>query len=274
VFSLLSHEGTHRSFVTEKRKWKSSSRALRAPFDALATQHTPIQEACGLIDNRPPEVMMKNFESSIVATMNTMQEPWSELSERQLVELIASGDGEAFAVICRKYQQRLFRTALRITENVSDAEDVVQEALLKAYQKIATFRFASSLSTWLTQIVINCGLMELRRRKSRPWLSLDNANENGLSLMELVPDLTSDVEEVVCLKEQSQLLTARIARLPPKLRIVIEDYRMSERTMAELAQTHAITVDAAKSRLLRAKTRIKNSRPILNATQPSRQKRG
>jgi RNA polymerase sigma-70 factor (ECF subfamily) len=140
---------------------------------------------------------------------------------------------------------------------------------------MATFRFASSLSTWLTRIVINCGLMELRRRKSRPWLSLDDASEDGVSLMELVADLTTaDAEEAACLKEQLQLLTACVARLPPKLRTIIEDYRMSEPTMAELAQTHAITVAAAKSRFLRAKTAIKNSRSILNATQPSRRKRG
>ena len=82
--------------------------------------------------------------------------------------------------------------------------------------------------------------------------------------------MTTDVEEAVCLKEQLQLLMACIARLPPKLRTVIEDYRMSEPTMAELAETHAISVAAAKSRLLRAKTAIKNSRLIVNATQPAR----
>jgi RNA polymerase sigma-70 factor (ECF subfamily) len=217
---------------------------------------------------------MKNLEPSIVVASDTMQGRWIQLSERELVSLTASGNGEAFAVICRRYQQRLVRTAFRITKNASDAEDIVQEALLKAYQKIHTFHFASSLLTWLTQIVINCGFMELRRRKSRPWLSLDDVNENGISLMELVPDLTNDVEEAVCLKEQLQVLAACIARLPPKLRIVIEDYRMSEPTMAELAHTHAITVTAAKSRLLRAKTAIKNSRRILNAKPPSRRKRG
>ena len=116
--------------------------------------------------------------------------------------------------------------------------------------------------------------MELRRRKTRTWLSLDAANENGVSLLELIRDPTADVEEEPCLKEQSQLLTTCIARLPPKLCTVIEDYRMSEPTMAELAHTHAITVTAAKSRLLRAKTAIKNSRRILNAKPPSRRKRG
>ena len=210
---------------------------------------------------------MKNFGPSIVATSNTLQVRGSELSEQELVALTVLGDGEAFALIFRRHEQMLFRTAVRITGNVSDAEDIVQEALLNAYKGIDTFSFSSSLSTWLTRIVINCALMELRRAKYRACLSLDDANENGVSLMELVRSPTADAEEELCLKEQSQLLTACIAQLPAGLRTVIEDYRMSDRTMAELAQSHAITVTAAKSRLSRAKTTIRNSTPILNARQ-------
>lgn len=213
---------------------------------------------------------MKNAKPSIVAASNTTQGCWSHLSERELTALTASGDAEAFAVICRRYEQRLFRMAIRITGNVSDAEDIVQEALLKGYRNIATFRFDSSLSSWLTRIVINCALMELRRRKARPWVSLDNTNERGTPLMELIRDPAADIEEELCRKEQSQLLTACIARLPPKLRTVIEDYRISEPTMAELAHGQTITVAAAKSRLLRARTTIKNSRPIVSAMQRTR----
>src|SRR3984885_13334611 len=210
---------------------------------------------------------MKNFGPSIVATSNPLQVRGSELSEQELVALTVLGDGEAFALIFRRHEQMLFRTAVRITGNVSDAEDIVQEALLNAYKGIDTFRFSSNLSTWLTRIVINCALMELRRAKYRACLSLDDANENGVSLMELVRSPTADAEQELCLKEQSQLLTACIAQLPAGLRTVIEDYRMSDRTMAELAQSHAITVTAAKSRLSRAKTTIRNSTPILNARQ-------
>lgn len=166
----------------------------------------------------------------------------------------------------------LFRTAIRVTGNVIDAEDVVQEALLKAFKNIAGFRFASSLSTWLTRIVINCGLMELRRRRTRPWVSLDNADECGIPLIAMTRDPATGIEEELCRKERSQLLTASIARLPPKLRTVIEDYRISELTMAELAHSQAITVAAAKSRLLRARATIKNSGPIAKAMQRTRRR--
>jgi len=212
---------------------------------------------------------MKNFGLGVAAT-NTIRGPGGQISEQELVALIVSGDGEAFAVICQRYEHVLFRAAIRVTGNVFDAEDVVQEALLRAYKNIASFRFASSLSTWLTRIVINCGLMELRRRRSRPWVSLDNADEYSLPLIGMTRDPATGIEEELCRREQSQLLTASVARLPPKLRTVIEDYRMSEPTMAELALSQAITVAAAKSRLLRARATIKNSRHIAKALQRAR----
>jgi RNA polymerase sigma-70 factor, ECF subfamily len=245
-----------------KRFAKSASRFLRYARDTI---YRPAQETCGFIDDRRPGVEMTNLRSSIVATPDVVQVPGSQLSEKELVTLTALGDGEAFAVIFRRYQHRLFRIAARIIGNVSDAEDIVQDALLNAYKGIDTYRFSASLSTWLTRIVINCALMELRRTKHRAWLSLDAANENGVSLIDLVYDLTADVEEELCSKEQSQLLTACIAQLPASLRTVIEDYRTSEPTIAELAQSHRITVAAAKSRLLRARAAIKNSTPVVNA---------
>lgn len=203
---------------------------------------------------------MTNFESNFATTSIAVQSCYSRLSERELVTLIASGDSNAFAAICQKYEHRLFRTAIQITRNTSDAEDVVQETFLKAYKNIATFRFDSRLSTWLTQIVINCSLMELRRRKSRRWLSLDDANEDGISLMELVPDATSDVEGVVCLNEQRRLLSERITRLPPHLRGVMQTYWASGPTMAEMAEAHSLSLPAVKSRLLRAKAMLRKSR--------------
>ena len=211
---------------------------------------------------------MKITVSRVLATLNTIEAQSRQLSDQELVALILSGDHEAFAVMCRKYERQLFQAAFRITGNATDAEDIVQEALFKVYQKLATFQFASSLSTWLTQIVINCALMELRRRKSRPRLLLDDCNENGVSFAERVPDSALDIEEGVFLKEQSRLLTVGIARLPPNLRIVMKSYRASDLTMSELAETHAITVAAIKSRVLRAKAKIKNFGQVISSTRP------
>ena len=207
---------------------------------------------------------MKEVGVSIVVDQNVEDANGGQLSERDLVSLIASGDAEAFAVIFRKYERQLFRTAVRITENVSDAEDVLQEAFLRAYKKIATFQFASSLYSWLTRIVINCALMELRRRRSRPSFSLNDSSDDGVSLMDLVSDPRVDVETALSLKEQSRLLTARIARLPQKLRVIIETYRTSDVSMAQLAEAHTTSVAAVKARLFRARKMVKTFKNITN----------
>lgn len=201
---------------------------------------------------------MKNIEADIAAAGEIEQANGVHLAERDLIALAASGDPEAFSAIYRKYERQLFRTAVRITDNETDAEDVLQEAFFKAYRKIAAFRFASNLSTWLTRIVMNCALMELRRRKSRRSISLSDTYKSGLSLENVLSDSRMDIEAAVSLKEQSRLLTARVARLPPKLRAVMETYRTSEVSMAELAETHGTTLAAAKSRMLRARNMIKN----------------
>lgn len=215
---------------------------------------------------------MKNIEADIRAAGEVEQANCVRSRERDLIVLAASGDPEAFSAIYRKYEGRLYRTAVRITDNESDAEDVLQEAFIRVYRKIGTFRFASSLSTWLTQIVTNCAVMELRRRKSRQSISLSYISESGVSLENVVSDSRMDIEAAVSLKEQSRLLTARIARLPPKLRALMETYRTSEVSIAELAETHATTVAAAKSSMFRARNMIKNFKKMGSAPRrpPSR----
>ncbi|MCU1323481.1 MAG: polymerase, sigma-24 subunit, subfamily [Acidobacteriaceae bacterium] len=107
--------------------------------------------------------------------------------DTQPVELLRLGDGDAFAVLTRRYEKRLLRIAILITKNTEDSEDAVQEAFLKAYWRIETFRGQSSFSTWLTRIVINTCLMQLRKNRTRPHVSLDETNENGTAWVDYLP---------------------------------------------------------------------------------------
>lgn len=216
---------------------------------------------------------MRNTEADTRTALEVEQSNGVRLSERDLVVQAASGNPEAFSSIYQKYERQLFRTAVRITNDVSDAEDVLQEAFLRAFGKIDTFRSASSLSTWLTRIVMNCAFMELRRRKHRRSISLSDV-ENGVSLEDQISDSRMDIEAAVSLEEQSRLLTATIAQLPPKLRAVMETYRTSEVTMAELAETHDTTLAAVKSRVVRARKMIINFRTIADAPRRPSSKSG
>jgi RNA polymerase sigma-70 factor (ECF subfamily) len=177
----------------------------------------------------------------------------------QLVELLRLGDHEAFGVLARRYEKRLLRTAVRITKNQEDGEDAVQEALLKAYWRINSFRGDSSFSTWLTRIVINLCLMQLRKNRTRPHHSLDETGENGAAWVDNVRDPSVDIEAAYAFHETTQLLSHAISRLNPTLRCVVDGYQQYDCTMAELAERNNLSTAAVKSRLLRARIALKNS---------------
>src|ERR1700727_1386106 len=107
--------------------------------------------------------------------MSTIQPKASEpvSDELALVAAAKGGDVSAFEELVRRYARNVFRIAQHITQNREDAEDVVQEAFLKAYGNLKQFQEQSKFYTWLVRIAVNEALMKLRRRKPEPTVSLD-----------------------------------------------------------------------------------------------------
>src|SRR6202162_2955406 len=109
--------------------------------------------------------------------MGTIQpkvaEPVSE--ELALVHAAKAGDMSAFEELVRRYDRNVFRIAQHITQNREDAEDVVQDAFLKAYQNLANFQEQSKFYTWLVRIAVNEALMRLRRRRTGRMVSIAQA---------------------------------------------------------------------------------------------------
>lgn len=200
---------------------------------------------------------MKNTECVTSDRESAVSMPCLQLADKELVARVMSGNQEAFSMICHKYQRRLFHIAFRIVKNPHDAEDVLQEAFLRAYQKISTFKSASSVSTWLTKIVINCGLMELRRQRCRQSLSLDETGHEGIALIDILPDQTIDIDNAIAREEYSRLLSEGIARLRPPLRMIVETQRHSDSSVIEIADHCGLTVAATKARLFRARKALK-----------------
>src|ERR1700678_2270993 len=98
----------------------------------------------------------------------------TEISDMYLVAAAKDGNHQAYAELCRRHSKKLFRTVLRITRDVADAEDTLQEALLKAYVHIRGFEGRSAFSSWLTRIAINSALMLSRKTRSRPVCSFES----------------------------------------------------------------------------------------------------
>jgi RNA polymerase sigma-70 factor (ECF subfamily) len=197
----------------------------------------------------PLEVFMKlcELEEEINVDSNI-----SSATDEALVAEAKSGNHAAFAKLWERHSKRAFNAAYRIMRSHDDAEDVIQDAWMKAYVHLKTFDGRATFSTWLMRIVINSGLMTLRRRRARPESSMEFTDGEAWQDRG-IPDRTKNVEELYARHEGTEHLRRAIQRLRPALRNVIEIYQSSNGSVKEIAELSGISVAATKSRLLRAR---------------------
>ena len=168
------------------------------------------------------------------------------------------GDRPAFSELWERHSSTAFKVAYRITRNRDDAEDVVQDAWMKAYVHLKTFDGRAKFSTWLTRIVVNSALMILRRKRAHPETSMEVTDGETWQHWE-VADPTKDVEELYVRHERLERLRRAICRLQPNLRNVIEIHQSNDNSVKEIADLAGISVTATKSRLLRARAILRRA---------------
>lgn len=178
-----------------------------------------------------------------------------------LIRAAQKGDRSAFDSLVRRYDRSVLRLALHMLGNEEDAQDVHQEAFIKAYRHLSNFRFECSFYTWLYRIVTNLCLDQLRRRKSRredPGTVLD-ASGDELDLMANVQDDRSGADPARELerKHQNAAIQSALAELTPRERTVFElkHYQgLKLRTIGEMLST---TEETAKNTLFRATRKLR-----------------
>ena len=206
-----------------------------------------------------PACLAVEFEGNRRETTD-MCSPHDEISTKLLAAatdevLVAAaklGDCAAFAELWERHSNMAFRMAYRIIGNQDDAEDVVQEAWMKAYVHLKTFDGRAKFSTWLTRIAINSALITLRKRRAHPETSMEVTDGKTWQHWE-IEDTTKDVEELYARHERVERLRRAICRLQPILRNVVEIHQSNDRSVKEIADLAGVSVAATKSRLLRAK---------------------
>jgi RNA polymerase sigma factor (sigma-70 family) len=183
--------------------------------------------------------------------------PLAITSDALLVTLAQNGEQLAYVELCRRHREMVFRTVLRITQNADDAEDILQDSWMRAFTHIGTFDGRSAFSTWVTRIAINSALTVIRRRRTQRELSLDDplAPDNRRVIEMLEP--SRNPEERCLEKERLQLVQQAIKRLPSKLRTAIEIRQSQDGSMSELAMLAGVSVPTMKSRLVRARFRLR-----------------
>jgi len=180
---------------------------------------------------------------------------YSDASEVHLLSASQSGDSLAFAELYRRHSQFLKRTILRIVRHREDAEDVLQETLLRAYKNLSRFRGTCKFSTWLTRIGINSSLMHLRKRSARSWqlTGLDDRDDSSFSLESSVADAEPNPEQRYIREQSRQFLAQSVGRLPGDFRNLVDRHHAQGFQVAEIAADLGITLTAAKARLHRAR---------------------
>jgi RNA polymerase sigma-70 factor (ECF subfamily) len=181
-------------------------------------------------------------------------------SDEMLVSTAQAGQEWAFAELCSRCSTRILVSLYRITKNREDAEDVLQESILKAFVHLRSFNRASTFSTWLTRISINSALMMLRRKRIRPQVSIEVPSDVGNeSLRWEIPDKCANQEDLYIQHENRARLKAAISHLPRTYRDIIAFRQESEGSLKEIAAHAGISIGAAKSRVLRATRELRKS---------------
>jgi RNA polymerase sigma-70 factor (ECF subfamily) len=190
------------------------------------------------------------------AIENKVTEPPSE--ESILVEAARAGDIGAFESLVRRYDRNVFRIAQHITQNREDAEDVVQDAFLKAYQNLGQFQGQSKFYTWLVRIAVNEALMRLRRRRPERMVSIDeDVKTEEDSMPREIADWSPNPEQQYTQAELKDILGKTIQGLPPSFRTVFVLRDVEGLSTEETAAALELSVPAVKSRLLRARLQLR-----------------
>ncbi len=199
----------------------------------------------------------EKLNRTIMETIQTkVNEPVSD--ELSLVQAAKKGDVGAFGELVKRYDRNVFRIALHITQNREDAEDVVQDAFLKAYENLEQFQGQSKFYTWLVRIAVNEALMKLRRRRPERMVSLDQEVQTEEdSMPREVADWSPNPEQLYNQSELRDILGKTIQGLPPSFRTVFVLRDVEGLSTEETAQALELSVPAVKSRLLRARLQLR-----------------
>src|SRR5512146_2734640 len=190
------------------------------------------------------------------AIESRVREPVSD--ELMLVRAAKGGDMGAFEELVKRYDRNVFRIAQHITQNREDAEDVVQDAFMKAYGNLAQFQEQSKFYTWLVRIAVNEALMKLRRRRPERTVSLDeDVKTDEDSIPREVADWSPNPEQQYSQAELKQILSKTINGLPPSFRTVFVLRDVEGLSTAQTAEALNLSIPAVKSRLLRARLQLR-----------------
>lgn len=172
------------------------------------------------------------------------------MEEKQIVKLAQQGDREAFSLLVRNYQNKVFGLAVNIVRNHETADDLAQEIFIKAYQALPRFRYQSEFGTWLYQIAINHVRDYLRKyKREKDALPLDDVPEPRGEEKEISLELAENEEE----ERRKRLIKEKMEEMPEKYRLILSLRDIQGLSYEEISRMLKLTAGTVDSRLHRAR---------------------
>jgi RNA polymerase sigma-70 factor, ECF subfamily len=178
--------------------------------------------------------------------------------ERKLIERCRAGDTAAFNVLVRRYERTVYNTAYRLCGAHDDAADIAQEASVRAWNNLKSFRGEAQFSTWIHRIVTNVFLDDRKKKRSRPTRSLDEALElEENSVQRQFEDHAPGPEAIAEGDERRRILEKAISTLPEAQRTMVVLYHAQGMAYEEIAAILELPMGTVKSRLNRARLALR-----------------
>ena len=183
-------------------------------------------------------------------------------SEQALIAAAQAGISDAMDELLVRHRRSVYRAARRFTKSHEDAEDLVQDAMLRAFVNVGKFRHESHFATWLIAIVNNAGISMKRKEKRVYRLSLDSRkNEPGSMSNWDIPDGRLNPEQEIVRQELLAILQTVLLRQSRTHQTILEQCVFNEARIGEVASSLGLTIGSAKSSLYRARRRVVDSFP-------------
>lgn len=178
------------------------------------------------------------------------------MEEKRLIQQAAAGDAAAFEALVLRYQTQVYSLAYRMVGNEADAQDLAQEAFVRAWRALDSFQFSSQFSTWLYRLTSNICIDFLRSQKKRKHISLTVLQDDEQQQWDM-PDNRPLPEEQMMASEEKEALSKAIAALDPEYRQVLTLRIVNDCSYQQISEIMGIREGTVKSRLSRAREQLR-----------------
>lgn len=180
----------------------------------------------------------------------------TEVSEKKIIEKVLGGDANAFEELVLKYEKTVYNLALRMVGDRDDASDMTQEAFIKAYGSLSSFRGDSKFSVWIYRIATNVCLDFLRSKSRKQQVSLTVSDDDDEDAQLDIPDPSSAPEQQLIKKISMQSVEEGLKTLPDKQRQILVMRELGGMSYAEIGAALSLEEGTVKSRIFRARKRL------------------